>query len=132
MGVVTDQVADLLTRMRNGKMAKHRYVDIPYSKMNVAIIEVLKQRRYVENYLVSEERRTIRAFLKYKKGTREPILQGIKRVSSPGLRRYVGVKDIPHVLSGLGIAILSTSKGILDGENARKENVGGEVLCHVW
>ena len=132
MGVVTDQVADLLTRMRNSKMAKHRYVDISYSKMNVAIIEVLKQRGYIENYLVSEERRAIRAFLKYKKGTREPVLQGLKRVSSPGLRRYASVKDIPHVLSGLGTAILSTPKGVLDGETARKENVGGEILCHVW
>jgi small subunit ribosomal protein S8 len=132
MAVVSDRVADLLTRIRNGKMAKHRYVDIPLSKLSVAIIEALKRCGYIHNYLVSEERRMVRLFLKYKKGSREPVLRGLKRISSPGCRRYVGADRIPYVASGLGSAILSTPKGVLDGETARKEHVGGEILCYVW
>lgn len=129
---VTDTVADLLTRIRNAKAAQHKYVDVSFSKLNQSIIDVLKNKGYVINYLVNEKRYQIRVFLKYLKNTRESVIHGLKRVSKPGMKSYVGYKDIPRVFSGLGIAILSTPSGVLDGEKARELKTGGELLCLVW
>jgi len=129
---ISDTVADLLTRIRNGKDASHKYVDVRNSKLNRAIIDVLKAKGYVINYLVNDKKHEIRVFLKYINHTRECVLHGLKRVSKPGLRNYVGYQDIPHVYSGLGIAILSTPSGVIDGDKARELKTGGELLCLVW
>ncbi len=129
---LSDPIADLLTRIRNGKSAKLRFVDLNYSKMNTSIVVILKEQGYIDNFLVDELQKKLRVYLRYKKGSREPVLRGLKRMSKPGLRRYVGHNEIPHVLSGLGVAILSTPKGVLDGDKARREKVGGELLCLVW
>jgi small subunit ribosomal protein S8 len=128
---LSDPIADLLTRIRNAKMAKHRCLDLSYSKLKLAIIKVLKDQGFVENFLVDEENRKIRIFLKYSQ-SRECVVQNLKRISSPGLRRYIGYREIPKILGGLGIAILSTPQGIIDGESARKMKVGGELLCTIW
>jgi small subunit ribosomal protein S8 len=129
---ISDTVADLLTRIRNAKDAKHKYVDVQFSKLNQSIVNVLKEKGYITHFLVNEKKRQIRVFLKYIKNTRDNVIHGLKRVSKPGLRSYVGYKDIPRVFSGLGITILSTPAGVLEGENARELKTGGEVLCHVW
>lgn len=129
---ISDPIADFLTRIRNALKAKHRYVDIPFSKMKASIAEVLEKRGYVEKILLDAERRVIRVYLKYSKGTRASVIQGLKRVSKPGVRYYVGSSEIPRVLSGLGLAILTTPKGVVDGEEARRSKIGGEVLCYVW
>jgi small subunit ribosomal protein S8 len=126
-----DPISDLLTRIRNAKLAEHRFVDLNLSKAILSIAKILKEQGLIENYLVNEEHRKMRIFLKYSDG-RESVIQGLKRISCPGLRRYVGYKKIPRVLGGMGIAILSTPKGIVDGETARKLQVGGELLCLVW
>ena len=126
-----DPVSDLLTRIRNAKDAKHRFVDLYSSKLLVGIVKVLKEQGFVENFIVDDVKKKMRIFLKYS-GNRSPVINGLKRVSKPGLRRFVNVKQIPKVFSGFGIAILSTPKGILDGEKARKERVGGELLCNIW
>jgi small subunit ribosomal protein S8 len=126
-----DPISDLLTRIRNGKLARHRFVDLNLSRTMLSIVKVLKEQGMVESFLVNDEQRKMRVFLKYS-DKRESVIHGLKRVSSPGLRRYVGYKRIPKVLSGMGIAILSTPKGIIDGETARKLQVGGELLCLVW
>lgn len=126
-----DTIADLLTRIRNGKSAQHRFVDVPLSKMNQNIVKLLKDLGFIDNYLVNQDKRVVRLFLRYKHG-RDSVIKGLKRVSSPGLRRYVGYKDIPRVLGGLGAAILSTPQGVIDGETARRNKVGGELLCYVW
>jgi len=128
----SDTVADLLTRIRNGKDARHRYVDVKNSRLNRAIIEVMKEQGYVREYLVDDKKYRVRVFLKYVRNARGGVLHGLKRVSKPGLRRYVGCREIPRVYSGLGIAILSTPLGILEGERARELSVGGELLCLVW
>ncbi|PCI78397.1 30S ribosomal protein S8 [Candidatus Aerophobetes bacterium] len=130
--MVTDTVADLITRIRNAKDAKHKYVDVSNSKLNREIIEALKKKGYVQNYLVNGAKRQVRIFLKYDFRKRQSIIHGIKRVSKPGLRKYVGVREIPMVFSGLGSAILSTPKGVLDCKTAREERVGGELLFVVW
>lgn len=129
---VTDTVADLLTRIRNAKDAKHKYVDVKFSKLNKNIIAVLQEKGYVNNFLVNEKKHQIRIFLKYIKSTRESVIHGLKRMSKPGLRSYVGHQEIPRVFSGLGIAILSTPSGVLEGEKAREIKAGGELLCLVW
>ncbi len=126
-----DSIADLLTRIRNGKLAKHRYVDFRPSKIKINIVKVLQAQGFVDDYLVNEEKGEARVFLRYVAG-REAVIQGLKRMSSPGLRRYVSYKQIPKVLGGMGTAILSTSEGVLDGETARQKKVGGELLCLVW
>jgi small subunit ribosomal protein S8 len=126
-----DPISDLLTRIRNAREAEHRFVDVYLNKMGLNVVKVLKENGFVENYLVDEKKRKMRIFFRFG-GKREVTIQGLKRVSSPGLRRYVGYKDIPYVLSGMGIAILSTPQGVLDGEAARKLKVGGELLCLVW
>lgn len=127
----SDTIADLLTRLRNGVLARRRFVDVHISKVKVNILKVLEAQGYVERVLVDKEKGKMRIFLKYAQG-REPVLQGLKRISSPGLRRYIPMSAIPRIQGGMGTVILSTSKGIIDGETARKENLGGELLCCVW
>lgn len=126
-----DPIAELLTKIRNASGARHRFVDLRYSKNKVKILEILKSQGFIENFLVNEENFKIRVFLRYTK-TRDSVFHGLKRVSTCGLRKYIGYKDIPRIFNGMGIAILSTPKGIIDGESARKLKVGGEFLCAVW
>jgi small subunit ribosomal protein S8 len=126
-----DPIAELLTKIRNAKGAQHRHVDLSFSKMKVKILEILKSHGFIENFLVNEEKYKVRVFLRYNK-TRESIIHGLTRVSRSGLRRYIGYNRIPHVFNGMGIAILSTPKGVIDGETARNLKVGGELLCTVW
>jgi small subunit ribosomal protein S8 len=128
---VSDPIANFLTKIRNSMMAKHRYVDVCYSRMNKDIVQVLKDTGFIENYLVNEKDFKLRIFLKYSR-QRESVIQQLKRISKPGLRRYVGYKEVPSILGGLGISVLSTPEGVIDGETARKKKVGGELLCTVW
>jgi small subunit ribosomal protein S8 len=137
---MTDPIADMLTRIRNAVQARHDYVQIPASKMKLSIAQVLKDEGYIKDFQVIEDSskkgakaplRLIRVQLNYS-GKREPVLTGIKRVSKPGLRVYVQKREIPRVFGGLGVAILSTPQGIMTGPEARRRNVGGEVLCYVW
>lgn len=127
----TDTIADLLTRVRNASAAKHRYVDAPYSRTKNAILEIMKANGFIDNFLVDKERGVMRIFLRYSIA-RRPIITGIKRMSKPGLRKYVKHDEIPVVYSNLGIAIVSTSKGVVDGKAARTQKLGGELLCLVW
>ncbi len=126
-----DSISDLLTRIRNARSQLHRFVDIPISKVKMNILKVMQQQGFIENVILNEEKRKMRVFLKYAKGM-NPVITGLKRISSPGLRRYVGHQEIPRVFGGLGIAILSTPHGIVDGETARQKKVGGELLCYIW
>lgn len=131
---VSDPVADFLTRIRNAIRAEHRYVDVDWSKMKQALAEILKNQGFIENYLfkVDEAHRgTIRMFLKYTHG-RKSVIQGLKRVSSPGLRKYVGHQEIPHFYGNMGLSIVSTSQGVMPGNEASKRGIGGELLCLVW
>ena len=131
---MSDPIADMLTRIRNANTAKHDTVDIPSSKIKVAIADILVDEGYIAKYDIIEDGsfKTIRVTLKYGADKNEKIITGIKRISKPGLRVYAGKEEIPSVLGGLGIAILSTNKGILTDKQARKEQVGGEVLAFVW
>ena len=131
---MSDPIADMLTRIRNANTAKHDTVDIPSSKIKVAIADILVDEGYIAKYDIIEEGsfKTIRVTLKYGADKNEKIITGIKRISKPGLRVYARKEEIPSVLGGLGIAILSTNKGILTDKQARKEQVGGEVLAFVW
>ena len=132
---ITDTIADLLTRIRNASTAKHETVDVPASNIKKAIVQILVDEGYVKSYTVIEDKSntqgTIRIVLKYGAG-KTPAITGLKRVSKPGLRVYTNVEEMPKVLKGLGIAILSTSKGIMTDKKARVENVGGEVLAYIW
>lgn len=133
---MTDPIADMLTRIRNAVAAKHDYVSIPASKMKLAIAKVLKEEGYIKDFALVEDKekpsiRTIRVTLNYT-GKRDSVLSGIQRVSKPGLRVYVQKREIPRVYGGLGIAILSTPQGIMTGQQAWRNQVGGEVLCYVW
>lgn len=132
---ITDTIADLLTRIRNASTAKHETVDVPASNMKKAIVQILVDEGYVKSYTVIEDKGnaqgTIRIVLKYGAG-KTPAITGIKRVSKPGLRVYTNVEDMPKVLKGLGVAILSTSKGVMTDKKARAEKVGGEVLAYIW
>lgn len=130
---ITDPIADMLTRIRNAANASHEKVDIPASKMKKSIAEILLKEGYIKDYKLSEGgvQGVITIYLKYLPG-KEKAIQGLHRVSKPGLRVYAGAGDIPYVLKGLGIAIVSTSKGIMTDKEARKLNVGGEVLAFVW
>ncbi|MCK4389618.1 MAG: 30S ribosomal protein S8 [Desulfobacterales bacterium] len=130
---VTDPLADMLTRMRNANMANHRKVDVPASKMKISVAKILKTEGYIKNYKLIKDRKhgILRIYLKYDE-VNEGIITGLKRMSKPGRRLYVKNNAIPLVLSGMGIALLSTSKGILADREARKLNVGGELLCTVW
>ena len=132
--VLSDPLADFFTRIRNASTAQHRYVDAPWSKTKQNIAQILRNQGFIENFLVKQDkngRGTIRVFLKYTH-TRQPIIQGLKRMSKPGLRRYVGHKEIPQFYGNLGVSIISTSHGILAGSEAIKRKVGGELLCLVW
>lgn len=127
----TDPIADMLTRIRNANAQKHATVDVPYSKEKEAIANILVGEGFVEAIDVIEDaHKTIRITLKYANNVK--VLQGLKRISKPGLRIYASVEDLPRVLNGLGIAIISTNKGIMTDKEARKENVGGEVLAYIW
>ncbi len=130
---LTDPIADMLTRIRNANIAMHEKVDIPFSKEKEAILKILKDEGYVLNYkeIVDGNKRNMRVYLKYGEN-KEKVIRGLKRISKPGRRVYSNIKDMPTVLGGLGIAILSTSKGVATDKTCRKENVGGEVLCYVW
>ena len=130
---MSDVIADMLTRIRNANNAKHQTVDIPASNMKKAIAEILTEEGYVKSYQVIDDGKqgTIRITLKYLNG-KQKVIRGIRRVSKPGLRIYAGCEDMPNVMNGLGIAIVSTSKGIMTGKTARALNVGGEVLAFVW
>jgi len=129
----SDPIADMLTRVRNAYMASLNTVDIPQSKMKAEIARILKREGYIRDYTTEadEGKRVLRVYLKYSVD-HEPVIRGIKRISKPSLRRYVGAGTIPRVLGGLGVAILSTSSGLLTDREARKRHVGGEVLCYVW
>ena len=131
--MMTDPIADMLTRIGNGSKAKLEKVDIPSSKLKLEVAKILKDEGYIKNLKMVKDRRqgVIRVYLKYT-DEEVPVIQGIKRVSRPGCRMYAGNDAIPKVLAGLGVAILSTPKGIQTGKQAKKDNVGGEVLCHVW
>ena len=129
----TDPIADMLTRIRNANSSKHKTVDIPASKMKLSIADILFKEGYIKSFeeISNEVQGTIRVTLKYdEKGNR--VIAGIKRISKPGLRVYASKEDLPQVLNGLGIAIVSTSKGIMTDREARKEGLGGEVLAYVW
>ena len=130
---MTDPIADYLTRLRNALKARHRIVEIPASNTKKAITHVLFEKGYIANYKFEDEgpQGHIKIALKYIPGTGEPVIQKLTRVSRPGLRLYKGVEDMPRVINGLGIAILSTNKGIMTDKEARRLNVGGEVLCYV-
>ena len=131
---MSDPIADMLTRIRNANTAKHDTVDIPSSKMKLAIADILLKEGYVKAVDVVEEGnfKTIKITLKYGANKNEKILTGLKRISKPGLRVYASKDELPKVLGGLGTAIISTNKGVLTDKEARKENVGGEVLAFIW
>lgn len=131
--VLTDPVADMLTRIRNASSVKHESVDIPCSKFKVEVARILKEEGYIREYKVIEDDKQgiLRIYLKYGPN-REKVISGIKRISKPGLRVYANSEEVPRVLGGLGIAILSTSQGVMTDRAARKSNIGGEVICYVW
>ena len=131
---MTDRIADMLTRIRNANTAKHDTVDVPASKMKLAIADILVKEGFIKGYEVIEDGifKTIKITLKYGKDKTEKIITGLKRISKPGLRVYAGKDELPRVLGGLGIAIISTNKGIVTDKEARKLQVGGEVLAFVW
>ncbi len=132
--VVTDPIADYLTRIRNAQMAGHRMVEIPSSKMKKRITEILYDQGYILKYRFLEDghKSTIQIALKYDAETKQPVIRSLGRISRPGLRKYSGVDDIPRVINGLGVCIVSTSKGVMTDKEARKQNVGGEVLCYIY
>lgn len=131
----TDPIADMLTRIRNANMVSLTEVDMPGSKLKIELAKLLKSEGYIEDYKVVEQEgssfKTLKITLKYDEKSK-PVISNLKRVSRPGLRNYCKAKNIPQVLGGMGIAIISTSKGLLTDRKARKENVGGEILCYVW
>lgn len=129
----SDPIADMLTRVRNALKARHQKVDVPASKLKMDVARILKEEGYILNYKLAEDgsQKTIRIYLKYTPANL-PAIAAIERVSRPGCRVYVGSKEIPRVLGGLGISILTTPRGVMTGRDARKENLGGELLCQVW
>jgi small subunit ribosomal protein S8 len=131
--MITDPIADYLTRIRNAVMANHRVVEVPSSNIKKEITRILFEKGYILNYKFEDEKfpRTIKIALKYHPATKSPAIQSIQRVSTPGLRRYVSSDELPRVLNGLGIAILSTSQGLMTEKEAKVRNIGGEVLCYV-
>jgi small subunit ribosomal protein S8 len=132
--MITDPIADYLTRVRNAIMASHRVVEIPASKLTKEITKILFDQGFILSYKFEETgfQGTIKIALKYDKATRASVIKKLQRISTPGLRKYVGANDMPRVLNGLGIAIVSTSKGVMTNKQAREEHVGGEVLCYVY
>ena len=130
----TDPIADYLTRIRNANRAQHRVVEIPASKVKKEITKILFDQGYILSYKFEDNstQGTIKIALKYDKMTKEPVIKELQRISKPGLRKYAGSNEIPRILNGLGIAIVSTSHGVMTGKQAKQENVGGEVLCYVY
>ena len=129
---VTDPISDFLTRLRNAIIAKKKFLEIPASKMKIRMTEILKDNNFIRDFNIIEDNKQniIRVHLKYKNG--EPSITGLKKISTPGLKTYASKDNLPRVLNGLGLAILSTSKGLLSDKQAKKEAVGGEVICHIW
>jgi len=135
MSKITDPIADYLTRVRNAILAKHRVVDIPASNLKKGLTKILKEKGYILNYKFEDEvgyQVNIKIALKYHPETKVSAIKGLERISTPGLRHYCSGSTIPRVLNGLGIAIISTSKGVITDKEAREQNVGGEVLCYVY
>jgi len=131
--MMTDPIADMLIRIKNALMARHKTVEIPASKMKLEIARILKEEGYIEDFKYIDEKPQgkIEIVLKYDEN-KKPVIAGVKRVSKPGRRIYKGYKDLPKVLDGLGIAIISTSQGIMTDHEARRRKIGGEVLCEIW
>lgn len=131
--VMTDPIADMLTRIRNASSVNHEQVDVPASRMKQELARIFKEEGYIRDYKVIQDgnKPILRIFLKQGPG-KTRVISGIRRISKPGLRVYAGKDEIPRVLGGLGVAVLSTSKGVLSDRQARKEGVGGEVICYVW
>src|SRR5690606_17740806 len=131
--VMTDPIADMLTRIRNASAVNHEQVDVPSSKMKVELARIFKEEGYIRDYKVIQDgnKATLRIYLKQGPGQTR-VISGIRRISKPGLRVYAKKDEIPKVLGGLGVAVLSTSKGVMSDRQARKEGVGGEVICYVW
>ncbi len=129
---VTDPIADFLTRIRNAVKAKKRWVEIPASNMKIRISEIMKENNFIRDFTIIEDNKQniVRVFLKYVDGTSS--ISGLKRISKPGLRVYVDKDNLPRVLNGLGIAVISTSKGVMTDKEARQKGVGGEVICYIW
>ena len=129
---ITDPIADLLTRIRNANMVNHAEVEIPASKLKIELVKILKAEGYIQNYEIKEKDgfKVIVVELKYI--SNKPVIRGLQRVSTPGLRSYSKAKNLPRVFGGMGVAIISTSKGLMTDKLARKDNIGGEVLCYVW
>lgn len=130
-----DTIADMLTRIRNANLARHQTVDIPSTRMTRSIAQVLQEEGFIENFQQNDEegiRRKLVITLKYRGKSRDPIIKNLKRISRPGLRVYSNRKELPRVLGGIGIAIISTSNGIMTDRDARQRGIGGEVLCYVW
>lgn len=131
---MTDPIADMLTRIRNANTSKHDTVDVPASKIKISIAEILFNEGFIQKYELVEDGnfKNIRITLKYGKDKNEKIITGLKRISKPGLRVYAGKDDLPRVLGGLGVAIISTNQGVVTDKEARKRNIGGEVLAYIW
>lgn len=132
--MVTDPIADFLTRVRNAQMARHRIVEIPASNLKKRITEILYDKGYILKYKFEDDNKqgVIKIALKYDATTKEPLIRSLERVSRPGLRQYAKPAELKRVKNGLGIAIVSTSKGVMTDKEARANNVGGEVICHIW
>ncbi len=130
----SDPIADFLTRIRNAVRANHRVVEIPASNLKKDITKILFEQGYILSYKFDDStvQGTIKIALKYNKETKEPVIKKLQRISTPGLRKYSGSNDLPRILNGLGIAIVSTSHGVMTGKQAKRDNVGGEVLCYVY
>ena len=131
--MISDPISDMLTRVRNAIQARHPKVDVPSSKLKLELARILKEEGYILNFKLVEEgiMKTIRLYLKYT-ATNEPVISKIERISKPGCRIYAGSKGIPKVLGGLGVNVLTTSRGVMTGADARKAGIGGEVLCRIW
>lgn len=130
---LTDPIANMLTMIRNAVMAKHEAVEVPASKLGEAIIDILKKEGYIENFKRIDDKKqgVLKIYLKYDEN-KKSVIMGLKKISRPGLRIYVERDKIPHVLNGLGLAVISTSKGMLTGAQARQQKIGGEVILHIW
>ena len=130
---MTDPIADMLTRIRNGSKARKKWVDMPASKLKKELARILSEEHFIDRFTYADDNKqgVLRIFLKYERNEM-PIIQGIQRVSKPGLRKYSRATDLPRVLNGLGVAIVSTSSGVMTDQTARKKGVGGEVICYVW
>ncbi len=131
--VMTDPLADLCTRIRNASRAKHDLIEMPSSQVKEAVVKILRDEGYIKAYRVVEDEKqgVLKIYLRYRDDG-EPVIAGIRRISKPGLRRYVGAGEVPKVLGGLGITVLTTSQGVMTGKEAQKRNVGGEMICEVW